>query len=1067
MLLAAPLARADDSDPESIQDLIAPGSTAALPEGVADLLLGEAGQISVIVELKAAPVAVEKAKAGGELSEAKESDIREAIEDTQEDLKKEIGALGGVVETQMQSAYNGMRVTIDRSRLAELQGLPEIKEIHAVPVRERANHVAVPAAGVPAVWQGGAAGGFTGKGVKVAVVDSGIDYTHATFGGDGTPEAYEAAAAADEPTFTNRVKGGYDFAGDGYNGNNAPQPDKNPLDCASNGHGTHVAGTVGGSGVLEDGSTYDGPYDENTHSNSFRVGPGVAPEADLYAVRVFGCGGGTGLVTEAIDWAVANDMDVVNLSLGSNFGRTTDTDAVAASNAAAAGIVVVAAAGNSGPAPYLSGAPAVGTGVITVAANDPLKNFPAARITVEGNTVTAINANGHKLLESGPIHVMKKDDGSIADGCDRDEWTKVPHSHVVVVARGNCARVLKAINGQRFGALAVVMVSDSDTLPPYEGLITRNPETGETWRVRIPFLGVTQSDGATLVAADGKTATFTETTVENPGYGKFGDFSSSGPRSGDSAVRPSVTAPGVNIQSALVGAGTRGEVNSGTSMAAPYASGVAALTVQAHPEWNSQEITASLVTTADADRVPDHRFSRGGGMVDPLDAVHTQLYAYGDTHEVNGTAVREPVLAFGFAEFPDSYEATRTVTLVNKGAETKTFKVSINQSKVSVPAEVTPAQTEVTVPAKGQIEVPVTLKVQAKDVASSIARFNDLNFLEVSGTVHFEDADGQHLDIAYLLVPRSLSTVQAATTPVDDDTVELGFTNEKGRDAFTALYTWGLQDPDDIADVDDVGQDIASVGVSAAGDETLMNLSFAINSSSRWSSPASLRFNVNIDNDNDGTDDFQVISIDSGLVREKQINGRPEVFVADLRTRQVYAANAEALAPTDSSTVVLQVNAKQVGVTGKFTYKASAINLLDPSAEDVTEGSAVYNPLAKPFEDGKFFLAQVGQSKSFQLDRGAAYEDQKPLGYMAIVFDNASGRTEALTGPLDVAPTPPAPSPTPTAAPTADPTVQPTAAPTAQPTATVAPTADPTTRPTAKPTPPVKRPGLPKTGQQS
>ena len=1051
MLLAGPVAHADDREPDSIQDLIAPGSQAALPADAADLLLGEEGRISVIVELEAEPVAVRAAQSGGELSEAQENRIKADIEATQKEVERDITGLGGTVETRMQSAYNGMRVAIERSQLEKLKELPEVKEIHAVPVHERANHVAVPATGVPAVWQGGATGGFTGKGIKVAVVDSGIDYTHATFGGEGTIEAYEAATRLEKPEFSGRVKGGYDFAGDGYNGRNTPQPDENPLDCSTAGHGTHVAGTLGGSGVLDDGSTYPGPYDENTHANSFRVGPGVAPEADLYAVRVFGCGGSSGLVTEALDWAVANDMDVVNLSLGSSFGRTTDPDAVAASNAAAAGLVVVAAAGNSGPAPYLSGAPAVGTGVLSVAANDPMKTFPAAEITVEGATMTAINANGHRLIPSGPLHVMRKDDGSVADGCDRDEWTKVPHSHVVVVTRGNCARALKAINGQRFGALAVVMVNDSDTLPPFEGLITRNPETGESWRVRIPFLGVTQTDGEKLIAADGKNATFAETTVENPGYGKFGDFSSSGPRSGDSALRPSVTAPGVNIQSALVTSGTRGEVNSGTSMAAPYASGVAALAVQAHPEWNSQEIVSTLVTTSDADRVPDHRFSRGGGMVDPADVVHTEFYAFGDSHEVAGTKVREPVLAFGFAEFQTTYEESRTVTLVNKSNAPKTFKADVVKSKVSVPAEITLGQNEVTVPAKGQVEVPVTVKVNAKDVPGSLARFSDPNFHEVSGTIHFEDAEGQGLDVAYLLVPRSLSTVTATTTPVDEDTVELGITNEAGSNAFTALYTWGLQDPDDIADADDVGQDIASVGVSAAGDASFMNLSFVVNSSSRWSNPANVMHTITIDNNNDGTDDFQVISVDSGLLRERQINGRPEVFVADLATKLVYAANAETLAPTDSSTVVMQVNAKQVGVTGRFTYKAEATSLTSPSDRDVVEGQAVYDPLAKPFEDGKFFQTRVGEPRSFQLDRGQAYADQKPLGYMVVVFDNASGRTEALTGTLEVTPTPPTPSPSPT--------VSPTAAPTGT------PTVQPTTRPTGKPTPPAPRPGLPRTGE--
>jgi subtilisin family serine protease len=135
-----------------------------------------------------------------------------------------------------------------------------------------------------------------------------------------------------------------------------PQPDPNPLDC--NGHGSHVAGTAAGGGVNADGTSYTGPYDATTPSRSFTVGPGVAPQADLYAVRVFGCNGSTNVVVPAIDWAVDHGMDVINMSLGSSFGRADDPDAQAAANAVAAGVVVVASSGNSGPSPYLTGSPA-------------------------------------------------------------------------------------------------------------------------------------------------------------------------------------------------------------------------------------------------------------------------------------------------------------------------------------------------------------------------------------------------------------------------------------------------------------------------------------------------------------------------------------------------------------------------------------------------------------------------------------------------------------------------------------------------------------------------------------
>ena len=141
------------------------------------------------------------------------------------------------------------------------------------------------------------------------------------------------------------MPGGTDLAGDAYNANDpnsVPMPDGNPMDSGlSGGHGTGTASLIGGLGENNDGSTYTGRYDATNPSiSNLKISPGFAPKALLYPVKVFGSVGSTNLVTQAIDWAMQNDMDVINMSLGSNEGFADDPDAVAASNAAAAGIIV-------------------------------------------------------------------------------------------------------------------------------------------------------------------------------------------------------------------------------------------------------------------------------------------------------------------------------------------------------------------------------------------------------------------------------------------------------------------------------------------------------------------------------------------------------------------------------------------------------------------------------------------------------------------------------------------------------------------------------------------------------
>ncbi|MGL4172561.1 MAG: S8 family serine peptidase [Actinomycetota bacterium] len=281
----------------------------------------------------------------------------------------------------------GIAVDVPAKDVAILAALPGVQSVQLVTPKRVATANAAPVIRAPHVWNDGPAG--TGQGVRIGVIDTGIDYTHADFGGPGTSAAYNAARASTTFAGTTKVAGGWDFAGDAYapeSGVTTPQPDANPVDCE--GHGTHVAGIAAGYGVTTAGSRYGSGQpsdytgaDQPGWMDQFTpqgIGPGVAPLATLYALKVFGCGGSTALVIPALEWAtdpnrdgdVSDHLDVVNLSLGSDFTSPQDPDAAAVNAAVQAGITVVAAAGNTGDIHHAIGAPGNAVRAITVAATN-------------------------------------------------------------------------------------------------------------------------------------------------------------------------------------------------------------------------------------------------------------------------------------------------------------------------------------------------------------------------------------------------------------------------------------------------------------------------------------------------------------------------------------------------------------------------------------------------------------------------------------------------------------------------------------------------------------------------
>ncbi|MFV0452910.1 MAG: S8 family serine peptidase [Propioniciclava sp.] len=997
------------------------------PAGVIDTdlipaALDDQRTVRVIVELADDPVAV--VEAAQPLDRTARNALRTRLANSQRDVVRAVEQAGGSVTAQMQDAYNGVSASIPRSAVSRLADLPGVTAVHAAPVATRSTTTSLPYLGVPEAWE---STGYTGAGIKMAIIDSGIDYTHADFGGPGTTEAFLGAFFSStldpDPALVGpdapRIKGGYDFVGDSYDASlpgSLPEPDPNPLDCS--GHGTHVAGIAAGSGVRADDTTYSGPYDTSTGSRAFSIGPGVAPEVDIYALRVLGCAGATNLTTEAIDWAVQHDMDVINMSLSSPYGAAEDPTSVAAANAVAAGIVVVAAVGNNGPSPYLAGAPAVGHGVVSVAANDPVAGFPAFAVALPGgDSLTAMSITGLASAPEAPLRlVVLADDPDTEEdeslGCRRQDYTAngiVPGGdQLAVTGILACDALDRSLAAQEAGAAALAMVNADDTRPAYEGPLTgATDDPSAPVEVTIPVLGIagplgadTGSDGDRLVGADGAQVTLSATTpLPNPASGRLAPFSSSGPALVDSGIAPSVVAPGVSIVSAVVGSGSGGASSSGTSMAAPHVAGTAALAVQAHPDWPADAIAATLVNTADPQQVTDGTTIRAGaGLIDPADALAAVVTATGDTSDAHGVTVAEPTLSFGFVEDNDRVTRTRRITVTNHGDTTARYAVTVEPAPTSRPARVRTSASRITVRPGQTKTFTLRLSVPMNRVGSTLDG-TPFAFHEVSGSVVLTGPDT--LRVPYLLVPRAEAKVDARARKFTSrsSAVTVTLSNRRGAlDAQADFYELGLTDPRGDADT---AVDLRAVGVQSfreEGEDDALVV-FAVNAWNRTSNAAALETGITVDTNDDAAADYVVFALDAGLLNVGRPDGRTGVFVYDVSAGTVAATGQMAVAPTDNSTVLLPVPASALGLdesSGPFGYAAYAASLRDDAAYDQTEGWAHVDPWRPALATGMNTTVDTMRSSRVRVAIDPEqFAQTEPGGIMVVVHDNAAGAAEA------------------------------------------------------------------------
>ena len=565
-----------------------------------------------------------------------------------------------------------------------------------------------------------AAGGraTAGAGIKIGDIDTGIDETHPFFDPTGFsyPPGFPKCDAADsashqEDQDCNYVSEKVIVAKVFYN-----KAHNQGLDAqAIQDHGTHTAGIAAGV------------TGKTAVANEVEIDDmsGIAPGAWLGNYNVFPGqvdNARSEDILNAVDAAIADGMDVLNLSLGGSYHGNNDLLAMGLDNAVDAGLVVAVAAGNSGPGQGTLESPGRARKIITVAASTN-RHFVGQPFTYPASGGTTIGA------AVGDFPPLPTASFGLYFNTELTACTSVDpgaSGNVVVVNRGGCTFSTKVRNAITAGAIGVVVINNVAGDPV---AMAKDGGGGDD----LPAVMIGKNEGAALRAANppdaSAVATFQEFITANQDI--LAGFSSQGPTAVDFAVKPDVTSVGVNVLSSITCVGTdfpcttTGDGTdapwaffSGTSMSTPHIAGSAAVLLQLNPDWSPAQIKSALVNRADL------------VIKDAITGTHdVGPTAQGAGREnlsvaADSTTWMNPVSA-SFGRVTIGHPTSVTVTLSNPTGTDETFSVSVTKFTPSTfggtvpliynagtldagdPAITVPAS--VTVPANGSTTLTVTV----------------------------------------------------------------------------------------------------------------------------------------------------------------------------------------------------------------------------------------------------------------------------------------------------------------------------------------------------------------------
>ena len=912
--------RSDRPIPDQVSDLkLDTPMTASGADVLEPTLWAASGPQRVIVHLSTLSLAASKTtnptKQLKDIARQQDAFIKRAEKD------------GATVLARVSKVLNAVFLEVDASKLDAIAGDSAVTRVAPVGTYQLDLDETVPYIGGTEVQNNG----VDGSGVTVAVLDSGIDYTHAALGGSGSVAEYNANDPSNiEPgTFpTAKVVGGYDFVGSTWP-NTAEAPDADPLDDGPEaGHGTHVADIIAGT-------------------------TGVAPGASLYAVKVCSsvstsCSGIA--LIQGMDFAVDpnNDgktkdhVDIVNMSLGSTHGQPFDDDlSLAVDNATALGVLTVASAGNSADKPYITGTPSAAPTALSVAQTQ----VPSAElqlIEVGGDEYPAVFQPWAVLPTapvSGPVQYGDGAGGNL-NGCGAFAPGSLT-GKIVLVDRGACNFTLKIKTiGDAGGLVGIIGLVAPGA--PFSGGDGGDP-------VAIPGYMISQSDSNAIKAQVGATATV-DPANGLPLIGQMVGSSSRGPSNNFQQIKPEIGAPGASV-SAIAGSGTGTGPFGGTSGAAPMVSGSAALLMSGY-KTNQQsggggnanglaltpgQTKALLMNNAETN-IDIDPFSGlaeitriGGGEVRANWAMDAPAAAWDANAPQAG-------LSFGMVEVDNVTTITRTVQVHNFSNKKQTYSVTPTfrfaddeaSGAVSVSA---PAKVSVKPGLGRDLTFKVSITIDGSKLpgnfmnsGSNGANGAALSANEYDGYLVLDNGNGHTMNVPWHVLPRQAAKVVASQTSGLEGgfPTEIGLDNQGAGVAQNDAYALLATSPD-IAEGPRGGQsptpDLAAVGINTfpvpaffCSAEPSFIWAFAIATHEEQSHVLPVSHQIWLDIDNDGVDDYVVLNRDaSGLSTIS--DGRQLAWAVNLNTGGA-SAFFFAEHATNTGNTVLYICGEQVGLTG-------------------------------------------------------------------------------------------------------------------------------------------------------